>query len=228
MAPRSKRIQGHLVPSGYRELAAFLDRLESREHSAGVCNPYRLPGRTANLCAYLDALLSAKGRRMLLVGEAPGYRGALQTGIPFSSPRLLKQSSHAFWQGLRPALDLQGDGHENTATLAWQVLAGRRALPLFWNAFPFHPHHPGRAQSNRAPRARELDEGRCYLQQLAGLYHPHCIAGIGRKGTAAAFAAFPGQQVWSIRHPSYGGKQAFNEGMTALYQLRLRLNPAPA
>ena len=130
------------MPEGL-ELDVFLRPLRERTDSATVQNPYRRPGREANLRSYLEAMLSRPGRRMLLVGEAPGYRGCLHTGIPFSSEALLREAPHPFLARLRPALQLQGYRTEATASIAWAALVGRRTLPLFWNAFPFHPHRWG-------------------------------------------------------------------------------------
>ena len=49
------------------------------------------------------------------------------------------------------------------------------------------------------------------------------IAGIGRKGQLAAQKAFPNHTIQRIRHPSFGGKREFIEGMNALFNAN-RLN----
>ena len=55
-----------------------------------TCNFYRdgagAESRRGRLAAYLDARHDA---RVLLVGEAAGYRGARVSGIPFTSERQL-------------------------------------------------------------------------------------------------------------------------------------------
>jgi uracil-DNA glycosylase len=202
-------------------LQDFLRALAARADDERVQNPYRLPGRLANLEAYLRAQLTAGGRRMLLVGEAPGYRGCLLTGIPFSSPRLLRAAPHPMLRRLLPALELTGDGAEATASLVWQGLARRRTPPLCWNAFPFHPHRTGEPDSNRAPDAAELREGMYYLQRLAQLYNPQLVVGVGRKGAAAARRALPHCEIIEIRHPSHGGKAAFDAGLRRAYRRRV-------
>ncbi len=194
----------------------FTGALEARPHSPTVTNPYRLPNRSENLRCYLQAMLQQPGRRILVIGEALGYRGGLLTGIPISCERLLREQHHPFWRRLAQQLVIEGSTTEATASIVWAYLAERRRIPLFWNAFPFHPHHLGEPQGNRAPNAVEMSEGTPYLQALADLYQPGLIAGLGRKGTIAAERAFPGLQVHALRHPSYGGKQLFQQGMDRL------------
>jgi hypothetical protein len=152
----------------------------------------------------------------MLVGEALGYRGGRLTGIPFSSERLLRQAPHPFLRALRERVRINGETSEATATLVWGALSGRRRLPLFWNAFPFHPYHPGSPQSNRAPTASEISEGQAHLQQIAAIYQPELVAGVGKKGYLAAGRALPDTPIVLLRHPSYGGKSEFESGLTRL------------
>jgi hypothetical protein len=91
--------------------------------------------RRARLLAYLR---SRENARVLLVGEAAGYRGARVSGIPFTSERQLSGT---------------GPG-EATATIVHRVLAelGIEEDVLLWNIVPTHP---GTQTSNRRPtRAR--------------------------------------------------------------------------
>lgn len=197
-------------------IGEFVEALATRADSKRVGNPWRHHACRHNLRCYLQAMLSRPGRRVLLVGEALGYRGGKLTGIPFSSEMLLRRAPHLFLRSLRGQLELEGRTSEATATIVWEALARRRRIPLFWNAFPFHPHQPERPDSNRAPTAREISEGQAYLQLLAELYQPQVIAGLGHKGTRSASLAFPDRQVTQIRHPSYGGKSDFMRGIASL------------
>ncbi len=198
------------------DLEQIIIRLESRPPSPVVTNPYRFPHRSDNLRAYLRSMLARRGRRILLVGEALGYRGGLLTGIPLSSGALMNRAPHPFLRSLRDQVHASGQVSEATATIVWAYLQRRRTLPLFWNAFPFHPHREDEASSNRAPTAAEVDEGLVYLQQIAALYRPERIAGLGQCGTDAAASAFPHHTVTRIRHPSHGGKVDFIRGMDTL------------
>ncbi|TDG13936.1 hypothetical protein E2F43_10590 [Seongchinamella unica] len=194
----------------------FIEELEYQGHTPRLQNPYLLPHRSANLRAYLDVLFRQQGRRVLIVGEALGYRGGLHTGIPFSSARLVHESPHPFWRQLRKRLVVNGSVSEATASIVWDYLAPRRRLPLFWNALPFHPHIAHDTASNRTPTAGEINAGQIYLKTLADAWQPGIVAGVGSKGYRAACQALPDTPIVALRHPSYGGKQAFCQGMDRL------------
>ena len=197
-------------------LKEFVGALTDRNSTDTSYNPYLLESNRNNLCHYLMTVFAQPGRRFMLVGEALGYRGGRLTGIPFSSERLLRQKTHPFLRSLGEHLELTGDSSEATATLVWGALANRRRIPLFWNAFPFHPHQPGDPGSNRAPHAAEIAEGQVYLQRLVSLYRPVRIAGLGGHGYRAVTRALPDTPIAQIRHPSYGGKHDFRQGLARL------------
>ena len=142
--------------------------------------------RRDRLAAYLESRTTAS---LLLVGEAPGYRGARVSGIPFTSERILT--------GTGPA--------EATATIVHRVLAqlGVEDDVLLWNVVPTHP---GTASSNRPPTRREVTEGRVFADELAAGRH---VVAVGR----VAYAALGGTYV---RHPSHGGAGAFAASLHAL------------
>jgi len=142
--------------------------------------------RRARLAAYLE---TRRGAPLLLVGEAPGYRGARISGIPFTSERQLT--------GAGPA--------EATATIVHRVLAelDLAELVLLWNLVPTHP---GTASSNRAPTRAEVAAGRVFADELA----------LGRRVVAVgriAHRAFGGTYV---RHPSHGGAVEFARALRDL------------
>jgi uracil-DNA glycosylase len=142
--------------------------------------------RRARLAAYLE---TRRGAPLLLVGEAPGYRGARISGIPFTSERQLT--------GAGPA--------EATATIVHRVLAelDLAELVLLWNVVPTHP---GTVSSNRAPTRAEVAAGRVFADELA----------VGRRVVAVgriAHGAFGGTYV---RHPSHGGAVEFARALRGL------------
>lgn len=135
------------------------------------------------LRAYLEARAAA---RLLLVGEAAGYRGARVSGIPFTSERQLT--------GAGPA--------EASATIVHRVLAelGGEEDVVLWNVVPTHP---GTASSNRRPTRAEVEAGLPFLRELAR----------GRRTIAVgrlAHAVLGGRYV---RHPAHGGATAFRAGL---------------
>ena len=137
----------------------------------------------------LEAYLDAKaGASLLLVAEAPGYRGTRVSGIPLTSERQLT--------GTGPA--------EATATIVHRVLAelGIANDVLLWNLVPTHP---GTSSSNRPPTRREIEAGAPFLAELACARR---VLPVGR----LAHARLGGRYV---RHPSRGGASAFRAGLRA-------------
>lgn len=171
---------------------AFVERLAAADFGAAF-NFYRdgegAGVRRARLRRYLAERAAAP---LLLVGEAPGYRGARISGIPFTSERQLTGSGQA----------------EATATIVHRALTelGLDHDVLLWNVLPAHPHLPGRPCTNRRPTRAEIDAGRPFLDELA---RGRRVVAVGR--VAGAALGLP-----SIRHPARGGGSAFRHGLDAL------------
>jgi uracil-DNA glycosylase len=135
---------------------------------------------------YLERRASAE---VLLVGEAPGYRGARISGIPFTSER-----------------QFTGDGPgEATATVVQRVLAelGLTQHVLLWNVVPTHP---GTESSNRRPSRAEVTSGLRFVAQLAA----------GRQLVAVGRLAQEACDGLPLRHPSHGGAREFRAGLVEL------------
>ncbi|MEZ4511832.1 MAG: uracil-DNA glycosylase [Chloroflexota bacterium] len=172
-----------------------------------------------NLAAYLR-VMQAQRPTVLLLGEAAGYRGCRLTGVPFTSEAVLLGGKRPF---SNPAAFAKTDEwptvcREASATIVWETLAECAALPLIWNALPFHPHQPGRPYSNRTPKTSELALGEPLLRQLLPLFAPLRLVAVGNK--AAEALARWGLDAVAVRHPSHGGKRPFQS------QLRLVLEVA--
>ena len=201
----------------YSAIDEFAEKLQRKRNTRTVFNPYINPSAVHNLKEYLYAMYELKPD-VLLVGEAPGYKGCRITGIPFSCCQLYEQIDHPFLKKLGPKLKIEADEWENTAAYVWNYLLEKETLPLFWNSFPFHPYRKGNKMSNRAPLKSEIEEGIKYLLDLQQIFDVKIVAGLGRAGQKAALAAFDqtGIDVPYIRHPSYGGKSDFISGMNLL------------
>ena len=165
--------------------------------------------RKHNLRQYLNHFANSSPE-VLLVGEAPGYRGCGTTGIPFTSERLLEE--HPFFKLGGYQLNSKGVPHsESSATIVWEVISSLHTLPLLWNSYPFHPHKPGIEQSNRMPNEEELFVGRKVLGRLIRDFPPKRIIAVGKKAEKQLVRMKV--NFASVRHPSFGGKKDFQEGL---------------
>jgi hypothetical protein len=193
----------------------FLQLLAAVDGTATAFNPYAGSSRgnlarLSNLSLYLGRMLERRPR-LLLLGEAPGYRGCRVTGVPFTSEAILLADDSPF--GLFGAAagfavaESQRWRHEASATAVWQTLVELASLPLLWNAFPYHPHQPARPDSNRPPTTRELDQGRVLVFDLLELFSIERVIAVGNK-PAAALDRW-GIAAPKVRHPGHGGRTAF-------------------
>jgi uracil-DNA glycosylase len=166
------------------ETERFVNRLGSARIGA-TFNFYRDgPGaklRRQRLLAYLEHRAEAT---LLLIGEAPGYRGARVSGLPFTSERQLT--------GRGPA--------EATATIVQRVLAELELDALCWNVVPTHP---GTETSNRRPTRSEILASRPFLDELA---QNRRLIAVGRLAATVTEAPY-------VRHPSHGGAAEFKAGL---------------
>lgn len=155
----------------------------------------RAPLLRERLARYLEERAAAK---LLVVGEAPGYRGTRVSGIPLTSERQLT--------GAGPA--------EATATIVHRVLSelGIEHDVLLWNVVPTHP---GSATSNRAPSRAEVEAARPFLDDLARNRH---VIPLGRIAHAVAGGIY-------VRHPSHGGASAFRAGLVESLRDRRPCSP---
>ena len=161
----------------------FVDRLAAARIGATFNQYADSELRRTRLERYLR---ERRGTTILLVGEAPGYRGARVSGIPFTSERQLSGSGPA----------------EATATIVRRTLAelGLEGDVLLWNLVPTHP---GTAASNRPPTRSEIEQSAPFLRELAAGRH---VVAIGRLAHARLGGPY-------IRHPSRGGAAAFRLGV---------------
>ena len=196
-----------------KDIEEFIHNLKSQRNTATLSNPYIDSELAKNLELYLETMLRMRGKKILLIGEAPGYKGCKVTGIPFTSGDVFKTINHPLINKIKSKINLEYIEKENTASMVWRYLEDKKVTPLFWNSFPFHPHPKKNKNKNRAPNRQEIDKGVIYLKALYDLYKPKKIAGIGQAGVKCAELAFPEMEIKYIRHPSFGGKADFIKGM---------------
>jgi hypothetical protein len=149
--------------------------------------------------------------RMILIAEAPGYRGCALTGIPVTSERIMLRGIdkwNLFGDGYRPTSDHPQGVAEMTATILWNALIEHvEQPPLIWNTVPLHPHKPGEPQSNRTPTIGEIRQGQPFIEAVLALYPIDTICAVGRKAQRALGEL--GYDFVPLRHPSQGGKTEF-------------------
>lgn len=156
-----------------------------------------------------EHLSAVEAGDLVLVGEAAGWRGARQSGVPFTSAATV---------GLR-------GNKEPSATAVHKLLAsvGAGDRTLLWNAFPLHPHDPGKPCTNRTPTSAELDSGMDTLRlAIAG----RRIVCVGKKAEGSVeqllghkipdiHHASSASPAIVVRYPSYGGALRFRSETAA-------------
>ena len=191
----------------------MIKKLRKRASTKNVFNPYKNRALANNLEKYFEYLYENSHMDVLLIGEAPGYTGCRITGVPFTSATLFQNSELEIFKVFNHERSLEAVANERTAMIVWDYLADKKELPIFWNAFPFHPFKPNNERSNRAPTSKEIEEGSVYIQELVSIFKPTKITAVGRKGEQALKSIYPYDEIIYIRHPSYGGKSEFCRGM---------------
>lgn len=201
----------------------FVERLAAVETGPAATNFFNraVPEnalRRHNLEIYLQEMLDRRPK-VLLVGEAPGFRGMRITGVPFTNRTILEGPANSFGlfgpgKGYELPPEAAGVAAEPTATVLWQVLEEVRFLPLLWSAFPWHPHQPGRPMSNRTPGRSETELGTPFRQELAGLFGISSIVAVGNVAEHSLHRS--GLAVPKIRHPAHGGRSGFKRGLEQL------------
>lgn len=188
-----------------------LSLLTRRQSTDVVTNFYLNNVLLSNLRVYLEYLVE-NPPDYALVGEAPGYKGCLLTGIPFTSQHILKNSDNVFFNLCREKLHILGAQRENTASVIWKQF-DKCQTPLFWNAFPYHPHTDKNKNTNRKPTVSEIKEGRVILEIVLKLVKPKIIIGVGQASHVALTKLNLSNSFQKVRHPSYGGVKEFIGGL---------------
>ena len=151
---------------------------------------------------------------LVLVGEAAGWKGARQSGVPFTSAG---------------TIGIHGVSTEASATIVQRMLTslGIADRALLWNAFPLHPHVAGSPRSNRTPSKAELETGMECLRLAVTNRRVICVGAkargrveaiLGIEVPSAARVATTDPAV-SIRHPAKGGATRFRAELATVAQV---------
>ncbi|WP_431278517.1 uracil-DNA glycosylase [Leifsonia poae] len=179
---------------------------QDAEHLFGADPLGRL--RERNLRRYFDQIGEP---RVLLLAEAPGWRGMSVTGVPFLSARQVRA-------GVLDGIELPDEPAaewEASSAVVWSVLADWSGpLPLSWPIYPHHPFVAGDPHTNRTPRPSEVRAGTPVALQVARAFGIETILAVGRKAQGALSAE--GIEAPAVRHPAQGGARQFAEQVAAL------------
>ena len=205
------------------QIDALIHDLSGAKTASDAFNQYA-PGdannaiRRSNLRLYLRALATGRAESLLLM-EAPGYRGCRLTGVPVTSRKVLLDRLPALGifgreAGFRDVADagFERVHGEQSATIVWNALADLRALPVIWNAFPFHPHRAGEPLSNRKPRLGELVLGAEFLRRILAMWGFEQVIAVGN--VAHETLLHLNLDCQKLRHPAHGGKNEFVAGLS--------------
>jgi uracil-DNA glycosylase len=204
-------------------ISAFVEQVSLVPSGPGRSNffDHAVPAnaqRRHNLELYLGEMLS-RTPKVLLLGEAPGFRGMRITGVPFTNRTMFDGPANSFGlfgPGKGYALPAEAAlvASEPTATVMWEVLAELDFLPLLWSACPWHTHVPGRPQSNRTPTAAEAGLGTPFWQALMELFGIATVVAVGNVARRSLLRT--GVDAPKVRHPSHGGRSGFKRGLEEL------------
>jgi uracil-DNA glycosylase len=165
--------------------------------------------RRQNLRHYLNSFTSKPN--VMLVGEAPGWRGCRFSGVPFTSEAQL-------CQGLLPFRGQQTSNSnllytENTAVRFWHRMSNHHSSFFAWNAVPFHPHRPEVQDSNRKPSSKEKKDTAYLLRGVYECLEPACVIAVGREAEKSFLDL--GVPVTYVTHPARGHHKQFEKEMLA-------------
>ena len=193
-----------------------------REAFAELDGPAAAKRRRVNLEAYLDCVGTP---RLVLIGEALGYRGGRFSGIAFTSERQLlgPEGRRLPWGGApfqatsrNPALWLEPSG-----SIVWDALGGSAEGALVWNSFPWHPYGAAGPLSNRTPERGLVTANLHVLERLLAELPDARVLAVGR--TSQGALAKLGVEAPALRHPAHGGAVLFREQLLRHFLPRMML-----
>ena len=181
--------------------------------------------RRKHLRAYLRKRLGKA--KVVVIGEALGYRGGHFSGIPMTSERILlgkkenvgikpehvfsncKQGEQARLNSARMVFPSQ---QRRLSGACCSGLAESRKEFVLWNAFPWHSFDPRRGLlSNRTTKKSERPAGLSVLKAFLDLFPCEEIIALGN--VAAWQLKELNVECHRVRHPASGGARLFRQGI---------------
>src|SRR6266404_1880923 len=194
--------------------------------------------RRKQLRAYLQQRLGKE--KLVLIGEAVGYRGGHFSGIPMTSERLLLGRHPEVVAALCERRNLHGNGgrrpplqiissvapqrtskpqkcpdgfSEPTATIVWSTLLRLELSPqefVLWNAFPWHSFDPHRGMLSNRTPTRSEQSAGIPVLKAFLDLFP-CHEVAALGRIAAAHLKDLGVSAYYVRHPASGGAKLFRQ-----------------
>jgi uracil-DNA glycosylase len=173
--------------------------------------PYAWQARQARLVQHLQC----PAPKLLVIGEAPGFRGCRYSGVPFTSEKLLLDGAiphvqyaqgHRITRGDRPMT-------EPSSTIVWKAMYEYQLAEhvVMFNAVPWHPEGTVGSHSNRTPTTDERQVGEHYLKQLLEIFNTLPVVALGN--VASQNLTDIGIDHTKVPHPANGGAPAFRQGL---------------
>ena len=137
--------------------------------------------RRNNLKEYL---IDREEAKVILIGEAPGYKGCRFSGIPFMDEQILVNEIP---NGKITSTEYDEKAQKETSSqTVWNTcfLKNNPKSWVAWNAFPIHPHKKENKNTNRTPKAKELDNSAYILVKFLELFPDAKIIPVGCQSKA--------------------------------------------
>lgn len=200
----------------------FMDKLSEIKSDERIFNQYRESEiAKTNLTNYFN-LMELNQPKILLIGEAPGYKGCRISGIPFTSGQIIANSP--IFMKYRQSFHFTSieDEKENSANAFYELFEQHPELfnsLIMWNSYPFHPHKENLHETNRAPTTKELKIGAEFIKLIIDIFNINEIVPVGKKAEKVCKYLKDVVIHPAIRHPSFGGKPEFLRGMQELMRM---------
>ena len=213
-----------MTPSHFVEALGKLDLPNTFNPYSDCCTVHDYDDAPRRRCDALRSILQIAAESdvdSLWIGRDLGYRGGRRTGLAFTDD--VHMLTHAKRWGASIEQPTKGEVvAERTATIIWRILNQINTSVFLWNVFPLHPHESNSPFSNRAHNSRERQTGEEFLYELISLLRPRKLVPIGKDAASVTCRLSESQEIFQIRHPSYGGQNKFLSQTQELYGFTLR------